>query len=207
MTRNPAKWFALFIIFCVLSISCAKSGTRMVQQKVTDAYQGQPVSDILVIAVSDQERSRNSFERSFVSQLKAAGLEAISSAEVLPIQGDLKLEKEQILKVVERFDNDAVLITHLADVNIRELEVRSGPASSGYYGYYGFRHASMRDTGYGTTRTTVRLETNLYDAKTEQLIWSGQSESWNIDTQKERFREVIKLVVDSLKANKLIAPK
>ncbi len=66
----------------------------MTQQSVDEAYHGQPVSNVLVIAVTDEERTRNAYERSFVSHLKAAGIEAVSSAEALPIKGDLKLEKE-----------------------------------------------------------------------------------------------------------------
>jgi len=207
MRRNPVKWFFLLVFFAVLITSCARSGTRMTQQKVTEAYQGKPVSDILVIAVTDQERTRQSFERSFVAHLKSAGVEAVSSAEALPISGDLKLEKEQILEVVRRFENDAVIITHLADVSTKDVSVRAGENYGGFYGDYGFRYNSVRDSGYGATRSTFRLETNLYDVETEKRIWSGQSESWNVDTQRERINGVIKVVVDDLKKNKLIAPK
>jgi hypothetical protein len=191
----------------VLLAACTKSGTQLTQQRVTEDYEGRPVSDILVIAVIDDQKTRTAFERSFVAHLESAGVEAVSSAEVLPIQGDLKLEKEQILSVVEKFGNDAVMITHLSDIKIEDVSVRAGRNYDGYYGYYGFRFGSANDTGYATTMTTVRLKTNLYDAKTEKLIWSGQSDSWNMATQRERISGVVKVVVNDLKKNKLIAPK
>jgi hypothetical protein len=51
------------------------------------------------------------------------------------------------------------------------------------------------------------LETNLYDVKTEKLIWSGKSKTWSKDSKDQIINDVIKAVVNNLKKNKLIAPK
>jgi hypothetical protein len=51
------------------------------------------------------------------------------------------------------------------------------------------------------------LETNLYDVKTEKLIWSGQSETWSKDSKDQIINDVIKAVVNNLQKNKLLAPK
>jgi len=51
------------------------------------------------------------------------------------------------------------------------------------------------------------LETNLYDVKTEKLIWSGQSKTWSKDSKYQIINDVIKVVVDDLQKNKLISPK
>ena len=55
MSRNSVKRVVLVVFLAALMAACAKSGTRLTQEKVTDAFQGKPVSDILVIAVTDQE--------------------------------------------------------------------------------------------------------------------------------------------------------
>jgi hypothetical protein len=46
----------------------------------------------------------------------------------------------------------------------------------------------------------VRLVTNLYDVKTEKLIWSGQSETLDID-------DMIKVVIKDLQKNNLLPQK
>jgi hypothetical protein len=73
----------LFFSFVFLVVSCA--GTELTHKHVHEAYKGKPVSNILVIAITGNEDSRRSFERKFVAQLKAAGIEAISSEEAIPM--------------------------------------------------------------------------------------------------------------------------
>ena len=77
----------------------------------------------------------------------------------------------------------------------------------GYFGFYHSRYSYAHDPGYSSTSTTVRLETNLYDVKTEKLIWSGKSKTWSKDSKDQIINDVIKAVIDDLQNNKLIAPK
>ena len=118
---------------------------------------------------------------------------------------DLELKKEAIVNAVSRFKNDAVLITHLIGKEEKETFVRGG----GYYGYYHSRYMGSysHDPGYSNTSKTVRLETNLYDVKTEQLIWSGQSKTISKDSKGQIIDDVIKVVIKDLQNNKLISPK
>ena len=94
MKENPVKWFGYLFSFAFLIVSCA--GTELTQRIVDDTYRGK-VSSILVIAVTGSEHHQRAYEKEFVSQLKAVGVDAISSEEVMPMPADLKLEKEMIL--------------------------------------------------------------------------------------------------------------
>ena len=85
----------------------------------------------------------------------------------------------------------------------KEVYTRGGSAHGGYYGYYS-RHSAR---GYATTSRTFRLETNLYDVKTEELIWSGQSKTLSKDSKYQIINDVIKIVINDLQNNKLISPK
>ena len=112
-----------------------------------------------------------------------------------------------ILNAVNQFKNDAVIITHLIDKKEKEAFTRGGQAYTGYYGFYYSRFSYANDPGYSSTSKTARLETNLYDVKTEQLIWSGQSKTWSKDSKYQIINDVIRVVVDDLQKNKLISPK
>ena len=207
MKQNSVKWFVYLFSFVFLIISCAGTKTELTQNQVNEAYKGKPVSNILVIGITGNEDSRRSFEQKFVAQLKSAGVEAISSEDAIPMPPDLKLTKEMILNAVNQFKNDAVIITHLIDKEEKEAITRGGQGNRGYYGFYYSRFSYSRDPGYSSTSKTVRLETNLYDVKTEKLIWSGQSKTLSKDSKYQIINDVIKVVINDLQNNKLISPK
>ena len=202
MKDNPVKWFGYLFSFAFLIISCA--GTELTQKQVDDAYKGKPVSDILVIAITGNEHNRRSFEKEFVEQLKSVGVDAISSEEAIPMPPNLELKKESILNAVNQYENDAVIITHLIGKEVKDAYTRGG---SGYRGFYGFYRSRYNSPGYSSTSTTVLLETNLYDVKTEKLIWSGKSKTLSKDSKDQIINDVIKAVINNLHKNKLIAPK
>jgi hypothetical protein len=202
MKEKLIKWFGCLFSFAFLIISCA--GTELTQEPVDDAYKGKPVSDILVIAITGNEHNRRSFEKKFVAQLKSVGVDAISSEEAIPMPGDLELKKEAILKAVNQYKNDAVIITHLVGKEEKDVFTRDTSGSRGYFGFYSSRY---RTTGHASTSTTVRLETNLYEVKTEKLMWSGKSKSLSRDSNNSIINDVIKAVINNLQKNKLIAPK
>ena len=209
MKRSSVKRFGYFFSFIFLIISCAGTETELTHKQVNETYKGKPVSNILVIAITGNEDSRRSFERQFVAQLKSAGVEAISSEDAIPIPADLELKKEMILNAVNQLKNDAVIITHLIDKEEKEAFTRGGQAHGGYYGFYhsGYTYSYARDPGYSSTSKTVRLETNLYDVKTEKLIWSGQSKTLSKDSKDQAINDVIKVLINDLQNNKLILPR
>jgi len=51
------------------------------------------------------------------------------------------------------------------------------------------------------------LATNLYDVKTEKLIWSGKSETLNADSTKQMIDDVIEVVIKDLQKNNLLPQK
>ena len=205
MKQSSAKWFVYLFSFVFLIISCA--GTELTHKQINEVYTGKPVSNILVIGITGNEDSRRFFERKFVAKLKSVGVEAISSEDAIPMPPDLKLTKEMILNAVNQFKNDAVIITHLIDKQEKEAITRGGQAYTGYYGFYHSGFSYSHDPGYSSTSKTARLETNLYDVKTEKLIWSGQSKTLSKDSKDQAINDVIKVVIDDLQNNKLILPR
>jgi hypothetical protein len=199
MKKKAIKWFGGLLSFILLIISCAGTGTELSQTQVDDAYKGPPVSNILVIAITGNEHNRRSYENKFVVRLKSVGVEAMASEKVIPMPPDLKLQKETILNAVSQYENDAVIITQL--VGKEKTDIRTRDTRS----YHGFFSYSI-NPGYSSTSTTLRLETNLYDAKTGELIWSGQSKTLSNESIDKIMNDVIKAVIDKWQKNKIIAP-
>ena len=92
-----------------------------------------------------------------------------------------------------------MIITQLIGKEKEDVYTRGGAVRIGFFSY-------ARDPGYSSTSTTVRLETNLYDAKTGKLIWSGKSKTMSKDSTDHIMNEVIKAVINIWQKNKLIAP-
>lgn len=205
MRQSTIKWFVYAVFSSVLIIACG--GTKLTTKQVDESRRGKPVSDILVIAITYKEELRHSFEDKFVAQLKTAGIEAVSSADVIPISEKQQLEKDAILKAVNEFENDAVIITHMVGVEEKEIVTRYPSRGRGYYGHYLWAYGNTYEPGYSSTRITVRLATNLYDVKTEKLIWSGESETLRPDSINQTIDDVIKVVIKELQKNKLLPPK
>lgn len=207
MRQRTYQWFVYTILSGVLIIAC--SGTSLINTQVDESYRGKPVTNILVIGVTyrEKEEVRRSFEDRFVEQLKAAGVEAIASGDAISIPADLMLKKDDILKAVNKFNNDAVIITHVVGKEKKEIYTPATRSYGGYYGYYGYVFGHTHSPGYSSTNTSYRLETNLYDVKTEKLIWSGKSETLNPDSGKQMIDDVIKLVIQDLQKKNLLPQK
>jgi hypothetical protein len=205
MTAGIFRRGTLAVLCGLLAFACA--GTRMAQTWVDESRRGKPVSDVLVIVIADKAERRQAFEQKFVRQLQAAGVEAVSSVEAIAMPRDLKLEKDVILNAVNQYGNDAVIISHLAGLDRKEVFTRTGPTYGGYYGYYGYMFDTVRAPGFYSEVTDVRLETTLYDVQTENLLWSGQSESKDVRSITALIDEVIALVVSDLQKNRLLPPK
>lgn len=180
----------------------ACSSTEITSSWSEETSPRRPFKDFLVIGISESETIRRSFESSFVTSLRKAGVDAQSSAPELP--GEQAAEKGAILKAVERSGSDAVLITHL--VGEEEREVYTPPRTyapptyySGYYPYYSRVYNYVHEPGYYTRYKVVQLETNLYDVSTEELVWSGRSESIASSSELKVIQDVIDAVIGELK--------
>ena len=202
MLRNAMRRVSVVVFPCILLAACA--ATKLTTTWVDESRLGKPVSNVLVIGVTDREAVRRSFESKFVKQLEAAGVKAFSSADVLSIPADKKLAKEEIMAAVNKVNADAVIVTRLIGVNKEEAYNPPVTYYRNYYGYYGYGYDYIQQPGYYSTYTLVLLETNLYDAKSEKLIWSGQSETWNPESEKQISDEVIGAITKDLREKGLI---
>ena len=199
-------WSAMALITCLFLVSCASS--KVTSTWTDPKYRGSQYSNLLVIGAAEKENIRRSFEKKFVEKLEAAGIKAVESSSVM--SKDEKIDKETILPVVEKTGADGVLLTHLVSVKDKEVPSPSGTYQSGANYPYGLTPEIFSATGSGSdsqyysTRVKVRLETNLYDVKTEQKVWSARSTTLNPKSDTALIDSVIEVLVKDLKKNRLI---
>ena len=202
--KRILQWVS--ILSAVMMVSCAGQGTKLTRKHLNEAFVQRPLSDILVIGVSHREDNRRLFEERFAAVLKEAGIDAVGGAQAVAVSSELKLEKEQIKQAAKMHGCDGVIITHLADIQQKEIFTRGATLPTGYYDYYGYLVTGYRDTGYSSGQTTVWLETSLFDVATESLVWSAVSETWKAESGKKLLSEVIREMVRDLIEAGVVAP-
>jgi hypothetical protein len=192
-------------VLALAIVACSGSSARMIPNHIEQAHVGKPIKDVLVIVIIDNQEIRAVFEKHFKDWLEVKGVEAITSVDVLPMDLKTKLEKEAIIAVVDNYENDAILITHLVGMEASEVFSRDRPQY--FFNYYGFYNYGL---GYVTWPTVygekVRfsLETALYDVKTESPIWAGESRLNNPKTTGQAIGQVVDMVIKELENNGLL---
>lgn len=166
-----------------------------------EAHDGKQYGKILVIGVAEKMTFRNLFEGELVRQLKSRGVEAIHSYIILP--DNKMLTRELILSAIEESDIDSVLITSMADRSNRT--VYYSIEGSNPYSFY----SGLYNTTYGAGKTSsydidiLFLKMNLYDVKSEKLIWSMTTESEYRYNMKS-LNPAITLFINKLRGDGLI---
>ena len=142
------------------------------------------------------------------ASLSKAGYRTVKSFDILPpFTGGATPTKEELFSKITESGADAILTVALID---KETETRYVPGNAayapmprfGYYGsfwgYYNTWFPTLYSPGYYEEEKTYFIETNLYDASTEQLLWSGQSETYNPSSLEMFSREFSKVVVSKM---------
>lgn len=207
-TINKALFISLLMATSILLNAC--STTQFVENWNDPDYRGPALSKILVIGVINREDNRRKFEDEFSKLLTTETRTGVSSYSLIP---DLKKSgnKEDILDVVEKAQADGVLIVTTHGVSQQD-RVTAGSIDYipnmgrgyGMYGYYNRSHSFVYTQGNSVTDSVLRIDTKLYNASTEKLIWSAKTESFNPTSSDKIINELENLVVRDMKASGVI---
>ena len=204
MMQPLIRLFGFLIFTAMLLAACAS--TQLNATWKDPAYEGSP-GKVMVIGVAKSSVKRRIFEDEFVRQLNAWGTEAIASYTVLP-------DKEQndraaIAKKVRELGANTVLITRMVSKKTVQVYVPGTPYfPPPFYGtwpdYYGYGYQSMFSPGYLTENEYAVIETNLYDAGNEKLIWAASSETGVSDSNYEIIKSYISTMVKAMAKQDLL---
>jgi len=203
LRRSPG--FGLLI--AMLIMGCA--ATRLTSAWKDPSYQGQP-RKIMVIAVTKKPLNKRIFEDEFVRQLNARGTKAVASYTVLP--DDKQSDHAVIAATVREQGADAVLISRLASKKTINTYVPGSisypPSYPSYYSnwrdYYGYGYRVVYTPGYMAEDEYALMETNLYDAGSDKLIWSAASETEIMGSNESQIKSYIGVMVNAMADQKLL---
>ena len=186
------------------------TSTNLVQTWRDPNYRAQPVRRVFIVAVMPQDAYRVSFENALAQALIAKGFQAATASSVFPPG---QLDKEQVAQYVLANQVDLVIVQRLNKQISTEYVpptmayVPPAPYYGGWYGYYGYGYGAVYSPGYMTENVNVIAETNVYTAQTkpEMLVWSGQSNTFNVESAQGAAQSLsATLVADLIRAQILV---
>jgi hypothetical protein len=212
MNALKTGYVLLFLASLLLLAGC--STTKVVTSWHDDSYRSGALRKPLVMAIARKQVIRAKLEDEFVRELRAIGVDAVQSYKMFPELDELKADT--IKDKLPGTDRDSILVTHLVDVKKETVYVPArtdvypmGGAYSrpGYYdnfgSYYGQSYTVVSSPGYSYEFKVFVLETNLYAAATDKLVWTVVTETEHTDSIDSAVKDFVGAVVKNVEKNKV----
>jgi hypothetical protein len=223
------KFLRTLVLLLSIIAATGCSSTKLIKTWSNKELTPQQYEKIGVAVLFKDRSSRYILERAVTDQLKKRDLNALPTYDVFPFAGQFKeftkdKSPEAVRKIIVDKINennfDGFMIITMFDKTQQERWVSDrsfmmgGPGYYGtpyamagtYYDYYYYSMGTVYDAGRYVNEVTYYLECNLYDVKSEKLIWRAQSKSVNIKSVEEEAQKLADLIGRQLITKKIIVP-
>ncbi len=217
--------FLYLITLGAIALLAACNPTRLVGTWQDEGYEGGRFQKVLVLAVTNEGSVRRISEQAFVDQLRSYGVQALTSSGIFP--SEEKVEKDDILAKVAQYGIDALIVTKVVRRQ-KQTEQRTELTGdtfydepwryryydryyhnyydrplrpryySDWYGYYSRSHEYTHARTYTVEYQIITAETNLYDAKSGDLIWTALAETTVYGDDPDAMESYTKTVTEEL---------
>ncbi len=191
----------------VIFMGCASSSKVVYSWVNSENFGKKEYKKIFIMALTEDRNAQTLVENSFIEPIRNLGIDVVTGNQSFQktfTKSSLPA-KEEILKKVSELKCDLIFLISLLD---SKSETRYVPGSYyhapypryGYYGmfgtYYGYWTGVIYEPGYYTTQNTYFLEGNLFDAATENILWSVQSRTYDPRDIQSFSKEYCRLVIN-----------
>ncbi|WP_224483376.1 hypothetical protein [Robertkochia aurantiaca] len=205
------------ILVMVFLVGCGPSTSITGSWKNDADLSSKSYNSVFIVALTRNVPARTLVEDELAYYAEKNGFEVHVSHEVFPgkFSESTQPSKEQVMKAIRETGSNAIFSITLMD---KESEQRYVPGNTNYaygyapyrygyygnfYGYYNAMYPVTYNPGYYTTDKIYYIESNLYDAETENLLWSAQSKTYNpssLESFVQDYSEVLvkKLISDGI---------
>ena len=202
----------------IIVLASALLFTGCTTTNVTNSWKDENASksnlkNVMVLAMlpAKDRALRADMENQLVADLNNKGFTAVSSyAKYGPKSFEGKTEK-QVNRELRSNNIDGVITISLLDKNQEENytpgNVTYRPVAVRYNrftGYYNTIYNRTINPGYYTINTSYFFETNLYDVKTDKLLYSAQTESFDPSTTEQIGKDHSKAIVKDMQKHNVL---
>jgi hypothetical protein len=197
------------MLIATLFISACGSTTS-----ITSSYKAPGVNQIaykkvFVSALTATASVRQTVENSIAQYLGTKGVAVVKSTDVFPpdfhSSGNDK-NKDTVLSRIRATNCDGILTTALINKETEVSYVQGSAYGATFGGYYGYGYGRFYSPGYYQTEKVYYIQTNLFDAKTEKLVWSAQSKTYDPSSLDDFLQGYEKAIAEQMVKDGLVAP-
>ena len=197
------KQICISIFTVCLLASC---NTVKVHSWMDPQFEGRTIGKTMVLGVAESDSLSRQYEALFVERLAELGVEAKSLHAL--VQKTDPVSEEALVAALQEHGYDSILVTRQLSETERQQVVTTGHYPShyggGYYGYYSHAYTLSYNTATVQSFMEFELETNLYDVKTEKLVWTGRKIVYDDRTDLTNMKGIIKGVIKDLSKKGLL---
>ena len=192
------------IAFCMFITACS-TGIRVTNswKNPSPDTPGKKYHSVFIAALTDNQYARNTIEENLAEAAEARGYKVSRSSNYFtPSFSQSKIPaKDEILQKVRESNSDAIFT--IALISKEDMgryvpgEVNSTTSygwNGSFGGYYGTVAGPIYTPGYYTTDKVYYLESSLFDAANEKILWSARTETYNpsnIEKFSKQFTEAM----------------
>ncbi len=223
------KPISLFFIAAVFLFTACSTSSKLVNSWSDKEHTPNSYNNIGVTVLFPNSSNRYITEHAIVDELKANGLNGMPTVDVFPMAEKVAMAKEAlkntdavretVIKKVNENKIDALIIVTLFNKTQEERWVNNrnfGWGGTGYYGtplgmhgsyydYYAYSIGTIYNDGYYVENVSYFIEYNLYDIKSEKLIWRGQTKTTNIKSVEKEAEALAGIVAKQLINKKIVS--
>ena len=204
------------IIAALLIAACSSSkentGVWVNKEKLQP---GKTYNKIFIVVVSADVSVRTTLENDLAAAASSKGYQVVKSIDHIPhsLSDPKPPSKDSVVAKVKSTGCDAVFVAGLMN---KDESIRYTPSKStysvmpyysmvgNYYGYYSSVYTTSYQPGYYSNDKEYFVQSNFYDAATEEIMWSVQSEVFNPTSIAAFSKSYMTALVKQLEKSKLL---
>lgn len=197
------RLFYSFLVFLLLFSSCNSTNTIVQTHKKPT----QPLNKSLVYAIAQKYETRMMWEKELAYRLSIKGYDVITSVSI-----DESHKKpytlEELRSILKDNNIDGVITLKFLD-----LKKKTGYSGADRYisetsgAYYMFNYLNPNMNVYQWTyqiEETVTIESNLYEAKSEEILFHAETSMTNADSNEALAGEITESLSRSINNSKIL---
>ena len=198
----------LSVLTALLFSSGCASTPMLVSEWSNPAYQSPYFKNIAVSCLDGHASIRRNCEDEFVSQLRAAGIDALPSYRSLP--DDAKLEESKVKQLAKDAGADGALIVRSVGVE-QKTEVSPNYFPTPGFGIFGRNVSATWHGWYGAPRVyryeEYTSEATLNDLRKNEVVWTGTLKTTAPENVNTAIKTYVQNVIKALKERNLLGAK
>jgi hypothetical protein len=193
------------VMFALVMAACAPS-SKITSTWKSDKSAGKKYNSVFIAVLTGNTIAKSAIEEQFDQAFTAYKVSAAKSIDEFPPKfSHDSIPKDEIMRKVKQKGSQSILTISILKKTTESRYV-SGVYSPGmrwgyynnFWGYYSYWYPFVYSPDYYVNEDIYYMETNLYDITSEELVWSAQSQTYDVDNLKNFSKEFARSVVSKM---------